>query len=100
MKLKPSLTSTAAAVLPAASSAQLPGAARSPDALPPAFINFDKLPDSAQVRVDVVEHLFSCSEATVWRMAKDGRLPPPRKYSPGISVWNVGELRRAMRGDK
>lgn len=94
MKLKPHLAPAAAPNTPA------PISTNEPKPLPPAFINFDKLPDSAQVRVDVVEHLFSCSEATVWRMAKDGRLPPPRKYSPGISTWNVGDLRRAMRDDK
>ncbi|NMF96134.1 AlpA family phage regulatory protein [Aromatoleum toluolicum] len=65
--------------------------------LPPALAKFDDLPESAYVRMPVVKELLSCSEATVWRMAKDGRLPRPHKYSTNMSGWNVGELRRAIR---
>jgi predicted DNA-binding transcriptional regulator AlpA len=61
-----------------------------------ALQNFDRLPNTAHVRQPVVQALFACSSATIWRMVRDGRLPPPKKHSPRISSWNVGELRRAL----
>lgn len=61
-----------------------------------ALKNFDTLPDSANVRQPVVEALFGCSSATVWRWAKNGRLPKPRKFSERVTAWNVGELRQAL----
>ncbi|RLJ18900.1 transcriptional regulator [bacterium endosymbiont of Escarpia laminata] len=67
--------------------------------IPDALKNFDSLPDSANVRQPVVEALFACSSATVWRRVKDGRLPHPRKLSPRITAWNVGALRLVLRGE-
>lgn len=65
-------------------------------AIPDALKNFDSLPDSANVRQPVVQGLFGCSAATVWRMVKRGTLPAPKKLSARISAWNVGALRRAL----
>ena len=65
-------------------------------AIPDALKNFDSQPDSAYVRQPVVEGLFACSSATVWRMVKRGRLPAPKKLSERVTAWNVGELRRAL----
>lgn len=65
-------------------------------AIPDALKNFDLLPDSANVRQPVVEALWGCSSATVWRRVKDGRLPAPKKLSDRITAWNVGALRRAL----
>jgi predicted DNA-binding transcriptional regulator AlpA len=67
--------------------------------IPTALQNSDSLPDSANVRQPVVEALFACSSATVWRRVKDGRIPAPRKLSDRITVWNVGALRRALQGN-
>jgi predicted DNA-binding transcriptional regulator AlpA len=58
---------------------------------------FDTLPDSAHVRQQAVEGLFCCSSATVWRHVKQGRIPAPVRFSPGITAWNVGALRDALR---
>lgn len=58
--------------------------------------NFDSLPDAAHVRQPVVQALFGCSAATVWRMVKRGTLPAPRKLSARVSAWNVGALRKAL----
>jgi predicted DNA-binding transcriptional regulator AlpA len=58
-----------------------------------ALENFDALPDSAFVRVDTVAVLRECSRATTWRHAKLGIIPSPKKIGPGITGWNVGELR-------
>lgn len=61
-----------------------------------ALKNFDQLPDSASVRQPVVQSLYACSPASVWRGVKAGRIPKPRKLSPRTTCWNVGELRAAL----
>lgn len=58
--------------------------------------NFPSLPDDARARLPVVTRLFSCSNATVWRMVKDGRLPAPAKTGPRMTSWRVGDLRKAL----
>lgn len=65
--------------------------------LPNALTQFDILPDTANVRQPVVEALFACSASTVWRWSKKGILPAPRKLAPRVTVWNVGELRAALK---
>ena len=57
---------------------------------------FDTLPDSAHVRLPVVCALRGCGPATVWRHARMKLLPEPRKLSPKITAWNVGELRAVL----
>lgn len=64
--------------------------------VPQGLVNFDKLPDSAHVRMPIVAPLFGISVPTAWRWAKDGRLPAPKKLGPNVTAWNVGELRRAL----
>lgn len=58
--------------------------------------HFDSLPDSAHVRLPIVQALFACSPASVWRGVKAGRIPKPRKLSPRTTCWLVGELRSAL----
>lgn len=65
--------------------------------LPATLEHFDQLPDSANVRQPTVEGLFACSSASVWRGVKSGRIPSPRKLSPRVTAWNVGDLRRVLR---
>jgi len=65
-------------------------------AVPDALINFPFLPDDAHVRQKVVEALFACSSATVWRMVHRRTLPAPRKLSERITAWRVGDLRQAL----
>jgi predicted DNA-binding transcriptional regulator AlpA len=65
-------------------------------AIPDALRNFDFLPDAANVRQPIVEALYACSSATVWRRVKDGTIPAPRKLSARVTCWNVGALRRAL----
>ena len=62
----------------------------------PALQHFDQFPNSANVRLPVVEALFACSAPTVWRRVKSGHIPKPRKFSPRVTCWNVGELRQAL----
>ncbi len=68
----------------------------SAQSIPPALQHFDSLPDSAHVRLPVVQGLFNCSRSTVWRMSARGELPEPRKLSGRVTAWNVGELRRVL----
>jgi len=63
--------------------------------VPDALRAFDQLPDAAHVRQPVVEALYGCSSATVWRWAQNGIIPKPHKRA-GITTWNVGELRRNL----
>ena len=63
---------------------------------PDAFRNFDQLPDSAFVRLPVLEKLYACSAATIWRRVADRRIPKPRKLSYRVTAWNVGQLRAAL----
>ncbi len=65
--------------------------------IPEALKNFDQLPDTANVRQPVVQALYACSPASVWRGVNAGRIiPKPRKLSPRTTCWNVGELRQAL----
>jgi len=61
-----------------------------------ALEDFDRLPDSAYVRDVVVAQLLCVSRNTVWTMARDGRLPTPKKLSVRVTAWNVGELRKTL----
>ncbi|MFN0314052.1 MAG: helix-turn-helix transcriptional regulator [Burkholderiales bacterium] len=67
-----------------------------PNYIPDALAHFDALPDSAYVRLPVVEALFAISGATVWRQVKSGKIPQPRKLTPRTTAWSVRELRRAL----
>ncbi len=64
--------------------------------IPAALKNFDQLPDAANVRQPVVQALYACSAASVWRGVNAGRIPKPRKLSPRTTCWNVGELRATL----
>ena len=66
------------------------------NSIPEALRNFDQLPDTANVRQSVVQALYACSSASVWRGVNAGRIPKPRKLSPRTTCWNVGELRAAL----
>ncbi|SFN15657.1 helix-turn-helix transcriptional regulator [Nitrosomonas communis] len=68
----------------------------SQNSIPEALKNFDQLPDTANVRQPIVQALYACSSASIWRGVKAGRIPKPRKLSPRTTCWNVGELRAAL----
>lgn len=52
-------------------------------------------PENAKVRVGTVAELFGVSIPTVWRRARAGLLPAPHKIA-GTTVWNAGDIRRAL----
>ena len=68
-----------------------------PSANGTAYATFASAPDDAIVRVNVVAMLFACHANTIWRMARDGRLPPPKKISSGITGWRAGDIRARLR---
>ena len=71
--------------------------AKSTRATPPdSLTNFDALPGTAFVRLPTVCALFGIAPATVWRRAKSGALPAPRKLGERIAAWQVAELRAAL----
>ena len=61
--------------------------------VPLALKNFDSLPDSAEVRLPVVKAQYGCSDATVWRRVKQGKIPKPIRRG-GITSWRVGDIRK------
>jgi predicted DNA-binding transcriptional regulator AlpA len=61
------------------------------------YIDFDELPNSANVRLPVLKVLYGVSAATLWRCVKSGRIPQPRKLTPRTTAWNVGDLRQALK---
>lgn len=67
--------------------------------LPTALKEFESLPDSANVGIQVVQGLFDWGPSSVWRGVKDGRLPAPLKFG-GATRWNVGDLRRTLAAAK
>jgi predicted DNA-binding transcriptional regulator AlpA len=56
---------------------------------------FDTLPALARVRLPFVAGLYGVSEPTIWRWAKEGRIPSPSRHG-GASTWQVGELRQHL----
>lgn len=67
--------------------------------LPAAFLNFDRLPDSAKVTSDVVRLLYGdATDVSLWRWVKSGKVPAPHKAPGGRqNLWRVGDLRNALR---
>lgn len=63
----------------------------------PDLKSFNDAPDTAKARVNTVAALFGVSVPTVWRRARAGLIPAPHKIG-GTTVWNVGDLRKALSG--
>jgi predicted DNA-binding transcriptional regulator AlpA len=66
--------------------------------IPNALRHFDSLPTVAFVREPIVLALLGISSATIRRRVKDGLFPRPKKLSKRVVAWNVGELRRSLKG--
>jgi predicted DNA-binding transcriptional regulator AlpA len=65
-------------------------------AIPEALENFDKLPDSAYIRLPVIKALYGVSSATIWRGVKNQTIPCPYKITERTTAWNVGQVRAAL----
>ncbi len=64
--------------------------------IPEALSNFDRLPDSAYIRLPVMVGLFGVSTASIWRGIKNNFIPKPVKISERTTAWNVGVVRKAL----
>lgn len=70
--------------------------AAKPKTVPFGLANFDSLPDSAYVDINVVLGLYACCKQTVWRHVKEGNMPAPVKLNGSHHRrWLVGTLRQA-----
>lgn len=69
--------------------------------LPVAFLNFDRLPDSAKVGSDVVRLLYGgLTDVSLWRWIKAAKVPAPHKAPGGrVNLWRVGDLRQALNAE-
>ncbi len=64
--------------------------------------SFEDLPNSAFVRESQLVRrkkssygfIVPISSATMWRLIKIGKFPPPTRISVGINGWQCGEIRR------
>lgn len=65
-------------------------------AIPEALANFDKLPDSAYIRLPVMKGLYGVSSASIWRGVKNLTIPKPSKLTERTTAWNVGQVRAAL----
>ena len=65
-------------------------------AIPDALANFDKLPDSAYIRLPVMKGLYGVSAASIWRGCKNLTIPSPVKLTERCTAWNVGQVRAAL----
>lgn len=64
-------------------------------------VDFGQLSDTAFVRVtQIVGPLVPCSRSTWWRYVKTGKAPQPIKLGAGVTVWNVGQLRKWLAGQQ
>lgn len=58
-----------------------------------ALANFDHLPDSAYIRLQVVKRLYGVSSATIWRNCKKLKMPSPVHLSERCTAWSVKAIR-------
>lgn len=65
-------------------------------AIPEALENFDKLPDSAYIRLPVMRGLYSVSSASIWRGVKNSTIPKPVKLTERTTAWSVKLVRAAL----
>ena len=61
---------------------------------------FDSLPNDALLTIKDVCKLFACSELTIRRNVKNGKLPEPIKPTIGTIRWRVGDIKRILKGNK
>ena len=64
--------------------------------IPDALANFDRLPDSAYIRLPVMIGLFGVSAASIWRGVKNQSIPTPVKLTERTTAWNVRLVREAL----
>jgi hypothetical protein len=56
---------------------------------------FFALPDEAGARMPYVKAVLACSNATIWRLAKQNKITAV-KVSRGVTLFNVGSIRALL----
>lgn len=57
---------------------------------------FEDLAGEELFRVDEVAHKVGIATSTVWKWARQGKLPSPIKISHKVTVWRKSELLPAI----
>lgn len=58
----------------------------------------DGLPETGFVRVrQIIEGPIPVGKSTWWEGVKSGRFPKPVKISPGITAWDVNDIRALIK---
>lgn len=60
--------------------------------IPQDLSNFDALPNSAHVGVEVIAGILGCKPSAIWARLRAGTIPKPVKFG-AHTRWNVGEIR-------
>ena len=58
--------------------------------------NKDILPEIGFIRIGTVLKIIPVSKSTWWLGVKSGRFPKPVKFSPGVSMWSVKNIRNLV----
>jgi predicted DNA-binding transcriptional regulator AlpA len=65
----------------------------------PNVSQFDQLPDSALVPVNIFSAVLNAGDSTIWRRAKnEPNFPQPRRYGSKCTRWKVGDIRAFIAG--
>lgn len=58
-------------------------------------VEFDRLPDSALIRLNqlLAGGLLPFSTSTAWRKVREGKFPRPLRISTQVTAWRVGDVR-------
>lgn len=58
---------------------------------------FDKLPNSALIRLSTLQALIPLSRVAIWRRVRDGQFPKPVQL-PGspLLAWSAGDVRQLL----
>jgi len=64
--------------------------------IPYALANFDQLPDSAYIRLPVMQGLYGVSAASIWRAVKKSTIPKPVKITDRTTAWLVKSVRASL----
>ena len=62
----------------------------------PHLQNFDQLPDSAYIRLPVMQGLYGVSAASIWRAVKKSTIPKPVKITDRTTAWLVKSVRASL----
>jgi predicted DNA-binding transcriptional regulator AlpA len=73
---------------------------RGPPADQPRIHRFDQLPDSARLYTKDMCELLERHRQSLWRYVRAGHLPKPQRLFNGQPSWSVGEIRKALKGEK